>query len=58
MRKVDLQQQAVKLVRQLSTENEKPRAAVDYLVHLQGVFCIGSDMRHSVWDSSCLDKSV
>ena len=33
MRKVDLQQQAVKLIRQLSTE--KLRAAVDYLVHLQ-----------------------
>ena len=33
MRKVDLQQQAVKLIRQLSTE--KLRAAVDYLLHLQ-----------------------
>ena len=33
MRKVDLQQQAVKLIRQLSTE--KLRAAVDYLSYLQ-----------------------
>ena len=33
MRKVDLQQQAVKLVRQLSTE--KLRTAIDYLSYLQ-----------------------
>ena len=33
MRKVDLQQQAVKLIRQLSTE--KLKSAVDYLVYLQ-----------------------
>ena len=33
MRKVDLQQQAVKLIRQLSTEELK--AAVDYLSYLQ-----------------------
>ena len=33
MRKIDLQQQAVTLIRQLSTE--KLRAAVDYLSHLQ-----------------------
>ena len=33
MRKVDLQQQAVTLIRQLSTE--KLRAAVDYLSYLQ-----------------------
>ena len=33
MRKVDLQQQAVALIGQLSTE--KLKAAVDYLVHLQ-----------------------
>ena len=32
MRKVDLQQQAVKLIRQLSTE--KLRAAVDYLLRI------------------------
>ena len=34
MRKVDLQQQAVKLIRQLSTE--KLKEAVDYLADLQG----------------------
>ncbi len=33
MRKVDLQQQAVRLIRQLSTE--KLKSAVDYLVYLQ-----------------------
>ena len=33
MRKVDLQQQAVTLIRQLSTE--KLKSAVDYLVYLQ-----------------------
>ena len=33
MQKVDLQQQAVKLIRQLSTE--KLKSAVDYLVYLQ-----------------------
>ena len=33
MRKVDLQQQAVALIEQLSTE--KLRAAIDYLSHLQ-----------------------
>jgi hypothetical protein len=33
MRKVDLQQQAVKLISQLSTE--KLREVVEYLVHLQ-----------------------
>ena len=33
MRKTDLQQQAVKLIRQLSTE--KLKSAVDYLVYLQ-----------------------
>ena len=33
MRKVDLQQQAVRLIRQLSTERLK--SAVDYLVYLQ-----------------------
>ena len=33
MRKVDLQQQAVTLIRQLSTE--KLKAAVDYLAYLQ-----------------------
>ena len=33
MRKVDLQQQAVRLIRQLSTE--KLKSAIDYLVYLQ-----------------------
>ena len=33
LRKVDLQQQAVRLIRQLSTE--KLKSAVDYLVYLQ-----------------------
>ena len=35
MRKVDLQQQAVALIEQLSTE--KLKSAVDYLVYLQDV---------------------
>ena len=33
MRKVDLQQQAVELIKQLSTENL--RAGIDYLTYLQ-----------------------
>ncbi len=34
MRKVDLQQQAIKLISQLSTK--KLREVIEYLVHLQG----------------------
>lgn len=46
MRKVDLQQQAVTLIRQLSTERLK--SAVDYLVYLQDAETRNVSLDHEV----------
>ena len=43
MRKIDLQQQAVELIKQLSME--KLKAGVDYLNYLQDKEGVGSDSR-------------
>ncbi|MDE0481254.1 MAG: hypothetical protein OXI67_01625 [Candidatus Poribacteria bacterium] len=46
MRKDDLQQQAVRLIRQLSTE--KLKSAIDYLVYLQDVEARNVSSDHEV----------
>ena len=46
MRKVDLQQQAVRLIRQLSTERLK--SAVDYLVYLQDAEARNASSDHEI----------
>lgn len=46
MRKVDLQQQAVRLIRQLSTESLK--SAVDYLVYLQDAETRNASSDHEI----------
>ena len=51
MQKVDLQQQAVMLIRQLSTE--KLKAAVDYLVYLRD-----KDARHNLPDQDIPSRGL
>ena len=46
MQKIDLQQQAVRLIRQLSTE--KLKSAVDYLVYLQDTDAQNTSPDHEI----------